>query len=254
MDILLITVIKKTNITANRLALHVEISEMLAREIQAGILVDGMRLPPERAMAKELGVAIGTLRKALLDLSEKGLLERVQGSGNYIKKVHDLSGAAAAKTIYSFFRLELTSGGGLPTADVLSVRKVKKPADIANIGESVHGHRIRRLRRLNGIDAAIEEIWIDSALQSHINVEELYDSLYLFYKDKLGFWISRVEDRVSAQRLPDWKPKSFGLSPENKNCVWGYIERISFDQSNICVEYSKTWFDPNTTRFVSRQK
>lgn len=225
---------------------------MLAREIQAGILTDGSRLPPERVMAEKFGVAMGTLRKALLDLSEKGLLERVQGSGNYVRHSQDVTNAAIAKTIYGFFRLELISGGGFPTAEVLSVSKVRKPADIAEIGSSTHGHRIRRLRRLNGVDAAIEEIWIDSAQQASISKEELHDSLYLFYKDKLSFWISRVEDSISAARLPAWKPDGFGASSSGNGGVWGYIERSSYDQANMRVEYSRTWFDPDSTRFISR--
>lgn len=225
---------------------------MLAREIQAGILLDGARLPPERAMAETFGVAMGTLRKALLDLSDKGLLERVQGSGNYVRHRKDVNDAAIARTIYGFFRLELISGGGLPTAEVVSVSNVKKPAYIVDIGKSPHGHRIRRLRRLNGIDAAIEEIWIDGAQKSSVSKQQLHDSLYLFYKEKLGFWISRVEDSVSAERLPTWKPAGFGSTTVATNNVWGYIERTGYDQTNTCVEYSRTWFDPATTRFISR--
>ncbi len=242
----------KPNLSTNRLPLHIEISEMIAREIQAGILLDGMRLPPERELATKFGVAMGTLRKALLDLSDKGLLDRVQGSGNYVKNPKGVNQAAVKKTIYGFFRLELISGGGLPTAEVISVSKVKKPNGIAHIGSSTHAHRIRRLRRLNGIDAAIEEIWIDCALQSEITKQELHDSLYLFYKEKLSLWISGVQDSVSAQRLPNWKPDGFGSRSTKTNTVWGHIERTSFDQSNRCVEYSETWFDPSTTRFISR--
>lgn len=235
---------------------------MLAREIQAGILLDGMRLPPERAMAEKLGVAVGTLRKALLDLSDKGLIERIHGSGNYVRHNSDNTDAASAKTIYGFFRLELIAGGGLPTAEVLSVSKVKKTAGLGDIGDSEYGHRIRRLRRLNGIDAALEEIWIDSSRQPRITKEELYDSLYLFYKEKLGFWISRVEDSASARVLPNWKPDHFGAAVKDPTKrtgkdfghVWGYIERTGFDQTNTCVEFSKTWFDPNTTRYLARWK
>lgn len=244
----------KPEIAANRLPLHLELSEMLAREIQAGILLNGTRLPPERSMAENLGVAVGTLRKALLDLTDNGLLERIHGSGNYVRYDQDVNGAALAKTIYGFFRLELLAGGGLPTAEVLSVNVVKKPADIANIGQSDFGHRIRRLRRLNGLDAAIEEIWIDSNWQEKITKEELYDSLYLFYKEKLGFWISRVEDSVSARKLPRWKPADFGKNSQSTSNIWGYIERSSFEQNNTCIEYSKTWFNPGTTRFISRLK
>ena len=81
-----------------RLPLYVQVSEMLAREIQAGIFPDGSKLAPEREMAQELEISVGTLRKALLDLTEKGLLERIQGSGNYVRNASD------ARTIYGFFQ------------------------------------------------------------------------------------------------------------------------------------------------------
>ena len=44
---------------------YVQISEAIARRITAGQWLDGERLPPERTMAAEFGVAVGTLRKAL---------------------------------------------------------------------------------------------------------------------------------------------------------------------------------------------
>ena len=159
--------------THGKLPLHVQVSEMLAREIRAGIFPDGSKLATEREMALELDISIGTLRKALADLTEKGLLERVQGSGNYVRNT------AEAKTIYGFFRLELIKGGGLPTAEVLSVKYRKKPNDIPKFGQSDSGICIRRRRRLNGIDAAVEEIWLDGSYLDEAP-DELPDSLYQF--------------------------------------------------------------------------
>ena len=124
----------KSPLSKNRLPLHVEISEMLAREIQAGVLADGSRLASERLMADELGVAVGTLRKALLELTQKGLLERVQGSGNYVRKPKK---SQNVDTIYSFFRLELVKGGGLPTAQVLSVERLNKAEHFPPFGPHV---------------------------------------------------------------------------------------------------------------------
>ena len=43
----------------------IQLSEMLIREIAAGLYPDGSRLPTERRMAEDLGVAVGTLRRAL---------------------------------------------------------------------------------------------------------------------------------------------------------------------------------------------
>ena len=70
---------------ATSLPVYIQISEMLMREIIAGRLSDGERLLPERDLAKSLNISVGTLRKALKDLEQKGALFRRHGSGNYIK-------------------------------------------------------------------------------------------------------------------------------------------------------------------------
>ncbi|TGU44074.1 GntR family transcriptional regulator, partial [Mesorhizobium sp. M00.F.Ca.ET.186.01.1.1] len=94
---------------------------MLIREIAAGRMIEGEKLPPERDMAAGLGIAVGTLRKALGDLERKGLLSRIQGSGNYVRSQPDVA------SVYAMFRLELLEGGGRPTARVLSVDRLAKP-------------------------------------------------------------------------------------------------------------------------------
>ena len=59
---------------ATSLPVYIQISEMLMREIIAGRLLDGERLLPERNLAKSLNISVGTLRKALKDLEQKGAL------------------------------------------------------------------------------------------------------------------------------------------------------------------------------------
>ncbi len=224
---------------------YVQTAEMLIREIAAGRLVDGERLPPERDMAAELGLAVGTLRKALADLEERGLLERVQGSGNYVR-----AGVEAAG-VYALFRLELVQGGGLPTAETLSVERHAKPVDAPPFGPSATAHRIRRLRRLNEHPAALEEIWLDGDRACAITRDDLSESLYLFYRQALGFWVAQAEDRVSLAPAPEWATAPFGLAP---GAPAGYVERLARDQDGRPVEYSRTWFDPGTARYVARLK
>jgi GntR family transcriptional regulator len=225
------------------LPLHQQTSEMLIREMAAGRIIDGEKLPPEREMAAGLGIAVGTLRKALADLEQKGLLERVQGSGNYIRSRPDV------ESIYAMFRLELVAGGGLPTAGVLSGERVAKTEDMPAFGKAMDGHRIRRLRSLGGQPAAIEEIWLDGACAEHIAIEDLLDSLYLYYRQALGIWITRAEDRVGLGIVPDWAPADFGVAA---GAPAGFIERISWDREGASVEFSRTWFDHAIARYVSR--
>jgi GntR family transcriptional regulator len=204
---------------------HIEIAETLIRRIAAGMLADGTRLPTERDMAVDWGVAVGTLRKALAILAGKGLLRRVQGSGNYVRA------RARVASVYGLFRLELLAGGGLPTAEVLAV----EPAG--------GGTAIRRLRRLDGVPVAVEDIlWRGDGVPG---AADLSDSLYLTWAECFGVTVTAVEDRVGVGRFPGWSP----LSP---GAVAGEVERRSWAGVTL-VETSTTHFDAGVARFVWRE-
>ncbi len=230
---------------ASALPIYLQTAEMLIREISSGRLIDGEKLPPERDMALELGIAVGTLRKALDDLVEKGLLERVQGSGNYVRHNPDAAG------VYAFFRLELLEGGGLPTADILGVKRMPKPDDLPSFGSSSHAHRIRRTRYLTGTTAAMEEIWLDGKWARAISPAELSESLYYYYRQSLGLLISSVEDRIGLAALPDWSDAGIGREPGE---TVGFVERWSRTAEGAIAEYSRTWFNPDRVRYVARIK
>jgi len=220
----------------------IQLSEMLIREIAAGRLADGVRLPPEREMADGLGVAVGTLRKALADVEAKGLLDRVQGSGNYVRH------RPAVDSVYAFFRLELQKGGGLPTAKVLSVDRLDKPDSFAALGGDRQGHRIRRLRYLDDVLIALEEIWLDGATRAQIGRDDLSESLYHFYRHELGIVIAAVEDRIGIDVVPDWAP-AFHLG---HGTPVGYIERVSRTAAKAPAEFSRTWYDASRALYISR--
>jgi GntR family transcriptional regulator len=225
------------------LPVYLQIAETLVRNIAAGRLIDGEKLPPERDMAKDLGIAVGTLRKTLGELETRGLLERIQGSGNYIRAIND------PQSVYALFRLELIEGGGLPTAEILSVSRETKDPTLPSFGTSSEGHRIRRLRRIGGKVAAIEEIWLDGAYVDSIVAEDLSESLYLYYRTKLNLWISKAEDYIDLSQVPEWKPAAFGPATGD---LLPHILRISHSHDGQKAEVSHTWYDHTVARYVSR--
>ncbi len=202
-------------------------------------------MPTEAELARILGVAIGTLRKSLALMAEKGILERIQGSGTYVKR------ASAGKPIYELFRLELTHGPGLPTAHILDVRLMARPlrVPILGVGPCKKVWRVRRIRFLSQTPVALEEIWFDGALCSELKPVQLGDSMYLFYQQNFGIWISRVEDRVSVSAVPNWASMPFKPEPGDQA---GFIERTSWTSTNVAIEFSQTWFDPKVCLYSSR--
>ena len=230
--------------SARALPKFVQISEFLVREIAAGRLIAGQRLSPERQMANELNVSVGTLRKSLKRLEKLGLLEPVHGSGNYIRE-NNVDGS-----VYAMFRLELLEGGGLPRADIMSASLELKPRDFPSFGTSDIGSRIRRMRYLNDTIIAVEEIWLDKDA-GIVEQAELSDSLYQYYQSKLNLWISRAEDYVTIGSVPSWAPQAF---PLESGTLTSFVERLSWAETHNPVEYSRTWFDTTRARYVQRLK
>lgn len=61
-----------------------DIAAHVRRRITGGELLNGERLPPERAFAEQFGVSRGAVRNALQRLAEAGLVEKRPGSGAYV--------------------------------------------------------------------------------------------------------------------------------------------------------------------------
>lgn len=226
------------------LPIYLRIAEGLTRDIAAGRLALGERLPPERAMAADLGVTVTTLRKALAVLSDRGLLDRRQGSGNYVKQGDPAQGT------YALFRLERLAGGGLPTARLMSFARVTKPDGLPDLGsDAAEAWHFRRIRALDHVPVAVEDIWLDGRFSGPISEKSVSESLYRSYREILGLQIMRAEDRLSAGPLPDW---ARGWLARPAGTMMGLAHRRAFDADGRAAEISTTWFDPDHATYVAR--
>lgn len=227
-----------------RLPLYLKIGELLHREIAAGRWLPGERLPPESQLADDLGVAVGTLRKALAALEEEGLLERRQGSGTYVQR------APEGEAIYQFFRLELLEGGGMPSADVIALNQRRSGSVAQQLADEPPSQwEVRRLRCLNNQAVAAEQISFSTSHAPDLAKSDLHESLYVHYREHFSFWIARVEDKISCEQAPKWVSELLGLS-EQAYCV--RVERRGFSNEDRAEEFSITWFDPARCRYLAR--
>ncbi|WP_071654583.1 GntR family transcriptional regulator [Mangrovactinospora gilvigrisea] len=63
---------------------YVALADHIAARIAAGELHPGSRLPSERDLAAEYGVAYLTVRRAAVVLRERGLITTVHGKGTFV--------------------------------------------------------------------------------------------------------------------------------------------------------------------------
>src|SRR5688572_21627107 len=69
---------------ASQVPLHQQLSRVLAEQIAEGRYRPGTAIPPERQLCSLYGVSITTVRQAVLDLAEKGMVERAVGRGTFV--------------------------------------------------------------------------------------------------------------------------------------------------------------------------
>src|SRR2546427_8312532 len=66
--------------------LYRQIADQIRTLIRSGEFPPGSRLPPERDLAKQLGVSRPSVREALIALEVEGLVEVRIGSGIYVQR------------------------------------------------------------------------------------------------------------------------------------------------------------------------
>jgi GntR family transcriptional regulator len=64
--------------------IYVGVADHIAARIEAGELASGARLPAERDLAADYQVAVGTARRAVEELRQRGLVVTLPAKGTYI--------------------------------------------------------------------------------------------------------------------------------------------------------------------------
>ena len=73
--------------TSKAEAAYLRIARVLSERIQSGEYQPGGQLPNERQLAKEFGVSLMTLRRAMQVLGERGLTSSQQGRGTFVRSL-----------------------------------------------------------------------------------------------------------------------------------------------------------------------
>lgn len=80
------------NLPADGTPIFQQILAGLERAVSDGLLKPGERLPPQRILAKRLGVSVGTVTRAYEEADRRGLTLGHVGRGTYIARAHDIDG------------------------------------------------------------------------------------------------------------------------------------------------------------------
>jgi GntR family transcriptional regulator len=214
--------------------------------IVAGEWPPGSAIPAEQSLAREHGVALGTMRRALDLLAEQGLVERIHGRGTFVKQ--GLTGAPMLR----FFRFG-EAVGAAPRSRILAREVVPASADVARALGCGPGEPVLRLKRLRSVGeqpALFEEIVVPlplfSALQT-LALPDWDDLLYPLFAERCGVFVHRAVDTIGFASLVAAAARALRL-PAGHPCA--RVQRQAFDLSGRCVEWRTTLGDANAFQYT----
>lgn len=141
--------------------LYAQVKRRLADRIAAGDLAEGDFLPAEPQLCRELGVSRITLRRAVSELCDEGVLVRQQGRGTFVAR------QKMQQTLVSLSGFQDTHAGADRQVDhvVLSAETGITDVRAADVLGGVEDlARIRRLITLDSRPLTLETLFFDPAL------------------------------------------------------------------------------------------
>ena len=201
-------------------------------------------LPSEFALADELGVSQGTVRKALNQMVDEQLLTRRQGKGTFVAEHTQES------SLFRFFRFKQPGGEKLiPETEVINkkVRTINaREVKILGLEKNEQVCEMVRVRSLLGTKTVLERVIQPLSIFPAIDKEkEIPNSLYSFYQENYSISIVRVEEELKATTLNINQAELLNL-PENTPVLM--VERASINIDGRIVEWSEALC--STDKFV----
>ncbi len=132
------------------LPLYLQLASLIRRCISSGLLRPGDQLPSEAELCRHFAVSRSTVRQALNEVDEQGLIRRQQGRGSFVAepKLYRRS-----ENLYSFTS-EVSAMGGTPSSRLLSFEILHPSGEIRRLLElqdaSVEVYHVTRIRLVDG--------------------------------------------------------------------------------------------------------
>ncbi|MDR2996839.1 MAG: GntR family transcriptional regulator [Microbacterium sp.] len=225
--------------------LYFQVSTRLQSAIRSGEIPPGARLENEISIAEQLGVSRPTVRRAIQELVDKGLLVRRRGIGTQV-----VQGSVTRQVELTSLFDDLQSANHEPGTQVLAHEVVPAGAEVADalgipLGDPVL--RLRRRRSTDGVPVAVMENHLPASF-ADVTVEQLESrGLYQILRAR-GVAISVAKQKIGARRAEDDEHELLDIDEGGPVLT---MERVSFDQSGAAIEFGHHCYRPDMYSFAT---
>jgi DNA-binding GntR family transcriptional regulator len=214
--------------------LYYQVSRQIEAAIERGDLTPGTRLENETGLARRWGLSRPTMRRAIQELVDKGLVVRKRGIGTQVVGHGLVKRQVQLTSLYD----DLVHSGQQPTTNVLAHEIVAADEVIAEklgLETGANVLHLERLRFAAGEPLALMRNWLPVEVAATFTVEQLESvGLYSLFR------ASGVNTRIASQRIGARVANAAEarLLRVRKGAALLLMERATYDDSGRAVEFA----------------
>jgi len=224
------------------------LAAILRARVVSGEWRIGKAIPSEASLAKEFSVAVGTIRQAIAELAEDGVLIKHHGKSTAV------SSGLNGQSMLRFFRYQLEGQKQiLPQAKVLDIKQVTPDSDIVKLTgwKSKSLLKIHRIRLINGQPLLYEIIYLPLPQFKKLiqfKSSDFDDLFYPMYAKVCEIAVIKAKDQVSFELMKKTDAKMLSMKEGHPGVR---VTRIAFDLTGKPVEYRSSIGDAMEFRYVA---
>lgn len=223
--------------------LYYQVASRIEKAIMDGSIAVGTRIDNEIALGERLGISRPTIRRALQELVDKGLVVRRRGIGTQV--VH--GGVTRSVELTSLFE-DLASSNRHPTTRLLLLESTEATASVAErlgVAEGAPVLHMRRLRLADDVPLALLENYLPEDF-SDLSASDLVEfGLYQLLQGR-GVTIRVARQRIGARSASADEARSLGLE---KHSALLTMDRVAHDNAGRVIEFGHHSYRPDLYSF-----
>ncbi|MFC0406997.1 phosphonate metabolism transcriptional regulator PhnF [Roseomonas elaeocarpi] len=210
------------------------VADRLAGEISAGVFKPGERLANERMLAERYEVHRHTLRRAVADLAERGLLDVRHGRGTFVRAA-PIPYRVGAQTR---FRRNIAALSRDPGGRLLASVTLPAPAHVAGalaIAPGIDVVRLDILREVDGVPLIRSEHWFPAAIVPKIAAHFEESQSISRALEVLGVrGLRRRDSTISTRPSTRTEAAELRLTPGSPLLIW---ESLKVDVNGTPLDF-----------------
>ncbi len=228
--------------------LYYQLADLLRERIADVRLTPGMAIPSEFDLIQEHGISRGTVREALRQLEQEGLIERRKGVGTFVsapKIEHETD------RVMGFSRV-MQMTGKTASARLIEMRKYPAPLSISEkmgLPEGENIYLVKRLRFADDEPLLLEHSYFRQEVGEKLLDEDLTRSIYSLLEGKYHYKLYRSENTLEAQSAKKEEADLLCIEAGNPVLV---LRRLVYFDDGTPFEYAKDIYRADRTKFKIR--